>query len=110
MKASKTNIGRAVDQPVAGMRFYLFHGRDEGQSRALATRLLEALGATKFAMAGGAVKSDPATLVDEASAMSLFGGNRAIWIEPATNDIEEGASRFSMQRPSKAPSSPSAGR
>jgi DNA polymerase-3 subunit delta len=90
VKASRTNIARAVDQPVAGTRFYLFHGPDEGQSRALAMRLLDALGATKFAMAGGAVKSDPAALVDEASAMSLFGGNRAIWIEPATKDIEEG--------------------
>jgi DNA polymerase III subunit delta len=91
VKASKANIARAVDQPVAGTRFYLFHGPDEGQSRALAMRLLEALGATKFALASGAVKSDPAALLDEASAMSLFGGNRAIWIEPATKDIEEGA-------------------
>ena len=90
MKASKSTITRAVDQPAAGTRFYLFHGPDEGQSRALAARLLESLRATKFVIAGGAVKSDPAALVDEASAMSLFGGNRAIWIEPATKDIEEG--------------------
>ena len=34
--------------------------------------------------------SDPAALVDEASAMSLFGGKRAVWIEPATRDIEDG--------------------
>ena len=84
MKASKASIGRAVDQPDAKTRFYLFHGPDEGQSRALAARLLEALGATKFIIAAGAVKSDPAALVDEAGAMSLFGGKRAIWIEPAT--------------------------
>lgn len=90
MKASKSTITRAVDQPAAGMRLYLFHGPDEGQSRALAARLLESLRATKFVIAGGAVKSDPAALVDEASAMSLFGGNRAIWIEPATKDLEEG--------------------
>ena len=90
MKAIKANIGRAVDQPVAAIRFYLFHGPDESQSRALAARLLEALGAEKFVVAAGAIKSDPAVLVDEAGAMSLFGGKRAIWIEPATKDIEGG--------------------
>ena len=90
MKADKRNIGRAVDQPAAAIRFYLFHGPDEGQSRALAARLLEALGATKAAVSSGEIRSDPASLVDEAGAMSLFGGKRAIWIEPATKDIEEG--------------------
>lgn len=90
MKASKANIGRAVDQPSATLRFYLFYGEDESQSRALAARLLEALGATKFVISPSAVKSDPASLADEAGAMNLFGGKRAIWIEPATKDIEEG--------------------
>lgn len=90
MKASKASIGRAVDQPGGDVRFYLFHGPDEAQSRALAASLLEALGATRFLMAAGSVKSDPALLVDEASAMSLFGGRRVVWIEPATKDIEEG--------------------
>lgn len=89
MKASKANIGRSVDQPDAKVRFYLFHGQDESQSRGLAGRLLEALGASKFVVAAGAVKSDPAALTDEASALSLFGGKRLIWIEPATKDIEE---------------------
>ena len=90
MKASKASVGRAVDQPAEAVRFYLFHGPDEAQSRALATRLLETLGATKTMVSGGQVKADPASLVDEAGAMSLFGGKRAIWIEPATKDIEEG--------------------
>ena len=90
MKATKGNIGRVVDQPSAAIRFYLFHGEDESQSRALAGRLLESLGATKFMIPSNAVKSDPASLTDEAGAMSLFGGRRAIWIEPATKDIEEG--------------------
>ena len=90
MKVNRGSIGRAVDQPSDAVRFYLFHGQDESQSRALAGRLLDSLGATKFIVAGGAVKSDPASLVDEASAMSLFGGKRVIWIEPATKDIEEG--------------------
>lgn len=90
MKATKAGIGRAIDQPAGSIHFYLFHGPDEGQSRALAARLLEALGAAKFIVAAGAIKADPASLVDEAAAMSLFGGRRAIWIEPATKDIEEG--------------------
>jgi DNA polymerase III subunit delta len=90
VKANKGTIGRTVDQPAANVRFYLFHGPDEGQSRALAARLMEALGAAKFLLASGAVKSDPASLADEAGAMSLFGGKRLVWIEPATKDIEEG--------------------
>ena len=90
MKASKATVGRAVDQPAPNIRFYLFHGEDESQSRALGARLLEVLGASKFVVPAGAVKSDPAVLVDEAGAMSLFGGKRIVWIEPATKDIEEG--------------------
>src|SRR5207253_857210 len=31
--------------------------------------------------------SDPAALADEAGAMSLFGGKRAIWVEPAGDEI-----------------------
>jgi DNA polymerase-3 subunit delta len=106
VKASKTSIGRAVDQPAGAVRFYLFHGQDESQSRALAARLLESLGATKFIVAAGTVKSDPASLVDEAGAMSLFGGKRAVWIEPATKDIEEGVTAL-LEGP--APESPVVG-
>jgi DNA polymerase-3 subunit delta len=103
VKASKASIGRAIDQPAPNIRFYLFHGPDEAQSRALGTRLLEALGATKFAMASGAVKSDPAALADEAGAMSLFGGKRAVWIEPATKDIEAGVAALLEGPPGESP-------
>ena len=87
MRAAKGSIARTVDQPPPHVRFYLFFGPDEGQSRALGERLLKALGASRFVVASGAVKSDPAILADEASAMSLFGGPRAIWIEPAGDEI-----------------------
>ena len=90
MKASKASIGRSVDQPAADIRFYLFHGPDEGQSRARAARLLAGLAAPTAPRASRAFRSQPAVLVDAAGAMSLFGGKRAVWIEPATKDIEEG--------------------
>ena len=103
MKASKQSIGRAVDQPNSQTRFYLFHGPDEAQSRALGQRLAKALEATKFIVAAAAVKSDPASLADEAGAMSLFGGARAIWIEPAGDDIAAGVEAL-LEAP--APESP----
>lgn len=90
MKATKSNIGRAVEQPTDATRFYLFHGPDMAQSRALAARLLEAIGAAKFLLIAGDVKSDPASLADEAGAMHLFGGKKLIWIEPAGDDIVDG--------------------
>lgn len=92
MKAVKASLGRALDQPDPAIRFYLFHGPDEAGSRALAERLLRGLGAEKFSMSAQAVKTDPASLADEAGAISLFGGKRALWIEPAGDEITEGAS------------------
>lgn len=103
MKASKTSIGRAVDQPAAEVRFYLFHGPDDAQSRALAVRLMQALDATKAVMSASTVKSDPASLVDEAGAMNLFGGKRLVWIEPATKDIEEGIVALLDGPPTESP-------
>jgi DNA polymerase-3 subunit delta len=89
VKASKASIGRSVDQPDPKIRFYLFLGPDEAQSRALAARLLGALGAAKFVLPAGALKANPGLLVDEAAALSLFGEKRLVWIEPAGNDIVE---------------------
>lgn len=90
MNVSKQAIGRVVDQPNAQVRFYLFHGQDTAQSRGLGQRLLQASGASKSIIASGAVKSDPASLADEAGAMSLFGGARIIWLEPAGEEILPG--------------------
>ncbi len=90
MKAAKTGLLNAMDQPDPGVRFYLFHGPDEAGSRALAERLLKGLLAEKFGMLGQAIKVDPAALTDEAGAISLFGGKRAIWIEPAGDEVVEG--------------------
>ena len=90
MKLAKGAIGRAIDRPDPATRFYLFYGPDEAGSRHLATRLLNSLGAEKFAVMAAAVKTDPAVLADEAGAMALFGGPRAIWIEPAGDEIADG--------------------
>ena len=91
MKAAKASLAGALDRPDPAIRFYLFHGPDEAGSRAVAGRLLRGLGnADKFLVLGQAVKSDPATLADEAGAISLFGGKRAIWVEPAGDEIADG--------------------
>ena len=91
MKAVKASLGQALDRPDPSIRLYLFHGPDEAGSRALAERLLKGLAAEKAALLGQEVKTDPARLADEAGAISLFGGKRAIWIEPAGDEISEGA-------------------
>jgi len=103
VKASKPSIARAVDQPNPQVRFYLFHGPDEAQSRGLGQRLVEALGASKFTVGAGAVKSDPALLADEAGAMSLFGGVHVIWIEPAGDDIAAGVEALLESPSSESP-------
>jgi DNA polymerase-3 subunit delta len=90
MKLARGTIGRALDRLDPNVRFYLFHGSDEGQSRSHAQRLLAVLGASRFVVASGSIKSDPALLAAEAGAMSLFGGPRLIWIEPAGEDVVEG--------------------
>ncbi|HEY6048597.1 MAG TPA: DNA polymerase III subunit delta, partial [Sphingomicrobium sp.] len=103
MKIGKGAIGRTVDQPDPKIRFYLFYGPDEAQSRALGERLLQALSASRFLIAAGAIKSDPAALSDEAGAMSLFGGKRAVWIEPASNDIAEAVEALLAGGPMESP-------
>ena len=91
MKVAKGSLAAALERPDLSVRFYLFHGPDEAGSRALADRLLKGLGAEKFAMLGQSIKADPAILTDEAGAISLFGGRRALWIEPAGDEIADGA-------------------
>ena len=87
MTPSKGNLGRALDNPDPEVRFYLFYGPDEGQSRGHAERLLKGLSAEKSAVSPQVLRSDPAILADEAAAIGLFGGRRALWIEPAGDEI-----------------------
>ena len=90
MRAPRGTIVRSVEQPDRSVRFYLFYGPDESGSRALAERLLKGLGAEKMAVASSAVKADPALLAAEAGAISLFGGARLIWVDPAGEEIVDG--------------------
>lgn len=103
MKAAKAGIGRCVDQPDPAIRFYLFYGPDEAGSRGFAERLLKASAAARFVITGGAIKSDPAVLADEAGAMSLFGERRLIWVEPAGDDITAGVEGLLASPPGESP-------
>ncbi|HEU5066652.1 MAG TPA: DNA polymerase III subunit delta, partial [Sphingomicrobium sp.] len=79
MKSNPRTLTRNLDSPDADIRFYLFHGYDPAQSRAQAERLLKGLGAEKAEIAASSLKNDPAALADEAGAIGLFGGKRALW-------------------------------
>ena len=98
MKTVKGKLGQSLDRPDPAVRFYLFYGPDDSQSRAYAARLLKGLGAEKFALSAQAARSDPAIFADEASAIDMFGGKRAIWIEPAGDEIADAAEAL-MQAP-----------
>jgi DNA polymerase-3 subunit delta len=87
VKAARGNLGQFLDRPDPAIRFYLFYGPDEGQSRGHAVRLLRGLEAEKYAVSAQSAKSDPATLADEAAAIGLFGGKRALWLDPAGDEI-----------------------
>lgn len=90
MKSVKGGLAQSLDRPDPHIRFYLFHGPDEAGSRGLAERLLKGFGAEKLSVSSQAIKTDPAVLADEAGAISLFGGKRAIWVEPAGDEIAGG--------------------
>jgi DNA polymerase-3 subunit delta len=47
--------------------------------------------AERIDLSGSELKGDPARLADEAASMSLFGGARYIWVEPAGDDAAEAA-------------------
>lgn len=103
MKSNPRNIGRTLDEPDLNVRFYLFHGYDPAQSRAQAERLLKGLSAERVAIAASTLKGDPATLVDEAGAIGLFGGKRALWIEPAGEEIADAVEALLQATASESP-------
>lgn len=91
MKANRSQIEGALRASDPETRFFLLHGPDEAGSRALGKRLVATMGAEaeRVDMAGADLKGDPARLADEAASISLFGGRRYIWVEPAGEEALE---------------------
>ncbi len=82
-----------VRRPPKEIRLFLSHGFDEGliheRAKTLVASILagdaDPLRLTR--MDGDAVAADPGSLADEAYAISMFGGSRAIWIEAQSRDL-----------------------
>ena len=103
MKPARGSIGRAVDQPDPRHRLFLLFGPDNAEARALGDRLIAALGASRLILSGSSIKSDPASLPSEAGALSLFGGKRVIWVEPAGEDALAGVAALFEAPPPESP-------
>src|ERR1700735_1743607 len=75
------------------VRFYLVHGLDEGLTHERVRAIVRnRIGDDSDPMSlvrleGDAVARDPGVLADEAYAISMFGGDRAIWIDAQGRDL-----------------------
>ena len=75
------------------IRFYLVHGPDEGLAHErvkaiVRSRIGDDLDPMRLVrLEGDAVARDPGALADEAYAISMFGGSRAIWIDAQGRDL-----------------------
>ena len=73
--------------------FYLVHGQDEGLAHErvkaiLRSRIGDDLDPLRLVrLEGDALARDPGALADEAYAISMFGGSRAIWIDAQGRDL-----------------------
>ena len=93
MKIDARRADAFVRSPDAAARAILIYGPDSGLVRERARALV--VGAAGDAadpfrvaeMTGGALTSDPARLADEAQAISLIGGRRAVWVREATDGL-----------------------
>jgi DNA polymerase-3 subunit delta len=93
VKANRAQVEKALRGRSTDIRFFLLYGPDEAGSRALGRLLAAAMGAEaeRVDLSGSELKSDPARLADEAASISLFGGARYIWVEPAADDAAAAA-------------------
>jgi len=75
------------------VQFFLVHGADEGltheRSRAIVMKLIGADSdpLRLVRLEGDALARNPESLADEAYAVSMFGGSRAIWIDAQGRDL-----------------------
>jgi DNA polymerase-3 subunit delta len=82
-----------IDRLPSDVQFFLVHGMDEGlaheRSKAIVRKLVGAdpdpLRLVR--LEGEALARHPESLSDEASAVSMFGGSRAIWIDAQGRDL-----------------------
>ena len=83
------DVGRFSGNPDPNIRAFLIHGNDIGQVRELAGDLVIAQAGSSddpfnvVRLDDAALKDDPARLADEAQAISMMGGKRAIWVRNA---------------------------
>src|SRR5678816_2901131 len=93
MKLSAGRVDAFVKKPDPKIRAVLVYGPDSGQVREHAKALV--VGAAGDAsdpfrvaeLTGAALREDPTRLIDEANALSLMGGRRAVWVREATDGL-----------------------
>lgn len=88
MKANRGEIERGLKSP-GTIRLFLLYGPDEAGSRGLVKLLAAAMGdgAERIDLTGAELRADPARLVDEAAAISMFGDKRWVLVEQAGDEI-----------------------
>lgn len=80
-------------RPPRDLKFFLVHGNDEGLIHERAKLLVnssldgDADPMRLVRMDGDALTREPGALADEAYAISMFGGSRAIWVEARSKDL-----------------------
>ena len=80
-------------RPPASVKFFLVHGNDEGLIHERAKTLVHAvLGGDPDPMRlmrieGDTLSKEPGLLADEAYAVSMFGGSRALWVDVGSRDL-----------------------
>ena len=94
----KFNAGKTaafLKQPDPAIRAVLIYGTDQGliheRAQLLAKSIVEDLNDPfrVSELTGGEIKSDPARLIDEASAQSLIGGDRVVLVKLGGEDISK---------------------
>jgi DNA polymerase-3 subunit delta len=93
MKLAAGRVDAFVKKPDPRVRAVLIYGPDSGQVRERAKALVAGAAgdaADPFRVAeltGAALREDPTRLADEANALSLMGGRRAVWVREATDGL-----------------------
>ena len=88
--ASEAALVAAIERREA--RFFLLHGADDSEVDRIARRLMASAlgeGGERVDLTSADVKADPARVGDEAAALSLFGGHRAIRLTIGREDISD---------------------